>query len=204
MRVTPHLLAAALFVAAAAAPGLGQAAGEAASAATPEAAAEVEAPVKIFIVLKGGQKVEVEEASERADGVWYRRGNVWASLDRERVARIEREEPVKAAPADGPKEKTERWTLADATRIESFFVEKFGRPLPVSAFGQSGLHTRWGYDHRHSIDVGLHPDSPEGRALRAFLSREGIPFIAFRTAIPGVATAPHIHIGHPSRRLTVR
>jgi len=49
--------------------------------------------------------------------------------------------------------------------------------------------------------VALHPDSPEGKGLIKYLQDQGIPFLAFRAAIPGVATGPHIHIGNPSRRL---
>ena len=37
-------------------------------------------------------------------------------------------------------------------------------------------------------------------ALISYLQSHGIPFSAFRTAIPGVATGPHIHIGMPSHR----
>ena len=96
------------------------------------------------------------------------------------------------------------WLLSDAGRVEGFFAARFGRRLPVTAHGQSELHTRWGFDHRQSLDVGLHPDSPEGRALTAYLRGAGIPFIAFRSAVPGSATGPHIHIGRPSRRLTAR
>jgi len=33
-----------------------------------------------------------------------------------------------------------------------------------------------------------------------FLQRNAIPFLAFRGAIPGTATGPHIHIGRPSHR----
>ena len=54
------------------------------------------------------------------------------------------------------------------------------------------------------MDVGLHPDSLEGRGLIEFLRREDIPFLAFREAIPGVATGPHTHVGNPSRRLSAR
>jgi len=50
------------------------------------------------------------------------------------------------------------------------------------------------------MDVSLHPDGAEGRALIDFMRRNGIPFSAFRGAIPGVATGPHIHIGRPSSR----
>ena len=96
------------------------------------------------------------------------------------------------------------WLLSDAGRVESFFAAQFGRRLPVSAYGQSELHTRWGFDHRQSLDVGLHPDSPEGRALVEYLRGAGIPFIAFRSAVPGSATGPHIHIGRPSHRLRLR
>ena len=65
---------------------------------------------------------------------------------------------------------------------------------------KSDLHTRWGLDHRNGMDVGLHPDSVEGRALIEFLRAESIPFLVFRGPVPGVATGPHIHIGMPSHR----
>ena len=199
VRLTPHIIiAAAFFVFAAAAPAFCQTEGAAA-----ESSPEGGAAPPIFLVLAAGGKVEAEEVAEKPDGFWYRRGNVWELLAREKVARVEREAPAKkaeGAPAAG----APRWSLSDAERVESFFLKKFGRPLPVTAYGQSGLHTRWGYDHRRSMDVGLHPDSAEGRALMVFLLREGIPFLGFRTAIPGVASAPHIHVGFPSRRLTAR
>jgi hypothetical protein len=50
------------------------------------------------------------------------------------------------------------------------------------------------------MDISLHPDSPEGLSLLKFLQRNGIPYLAFRGAIPGTATGPHIHIGQPSHR----
>jgi hypothetical protein len=201
MRLTPHILAAVIFVFVAAAPAFCQAAGAAAAGSTPEGGA----PPQVFLVLKGGTRVQADEVSEKPEGFWYRRGNMWSLLDRSKVARVERAEPAKeSAPATAPKPAPARWSLYDAARVESFFQKRFGRPLPVTAYGQSGLHTRWGYDHRRSMDVGLHPDSAEGRALMAFLSTEGIPFIGFRSAIPGVASAPHIHVGFPSRRLTAR
>jgi hypothetical protein len=84
--------------------------------------------------------------------------------------------------------------------IKGIFTSKFGRTLPVSAFGQTRLHNRLGFDHRNSVDVALNPDSPEGRALLGKLRGFGFPFISFRRAIPGIATGPHIHVGKPSRR----
>ena len=84
--------------------------------------------------------------------------------------------------------------------IKGFFLSKFGRTLPVSAFGQTRLHNRLGFDHRNSVDVALSPDSAEGRALINKLRNMGVPYISFRRAIPGIATGAHIHVGRPSPR----
>jgi len=92
------------------------------------------------------------------------------------------------------------WAIAEASKVEGFFSSKFGRQLPISAFGQSETHNRLGFDHRNSVDVALHPDSAEGKALIEYLQTNGIPFLAFRSAIAGVATGAHIHIGYPSHR----
>ncbi len=92
------------------------------------------------------------------------------------------------------------WLLSQASLIESFFQQTFKRPLPVAVFGQGAIHNQWRLDHRNAMDISLRPDEPEGQALIDFLKRNGIPFSAFRTAIPGVATGPHIHIGMPSHR----
>jgi hypothetical protein len=93
------------------------------------------------------------------------------------------------------------WTIARASLVQNFFSSSFGRQLPVSAFGQTATHNRMGFDHRNSVDVALHPDSPEGKALIAFLRGNGIPFLAFRSAVAGTATGAHIHIGYPSHRI---
>lgn len=92
------------------------------------------------------------------------------------------------------------WSLVDAPKVEKFFSQTFGRGLPISAYGQSPTHDRLRFDHREAMDVALHPDSDEGRSLMAFLRRAGIPFIAFKSAVPGAATGAHIHIGPPSLR----
>lgn len=94
------------------------------------------------------------------------------------------------------------WSLASIGNVQSFFSARFGHALPTSAIGQSATHNRLGYDHRNAVDVALHPDSAEGQALINYLQQRGIPFLAFRGAIPGVATGPHIHIGNPSHRLS--
>ena len=95
---------------------------------------------------------------------------------------------------------TGAWGLSDAWRVQKFFSETFGKALPIAVFGQGPIHDRWRLDHRNSMDISLHPDGNEGRALMGFLQKNGIPFLAFREAIPGTATGPHIHIGRPSHR----
>jgi hypothetical protein len=153
----------------------------------------------VTIVLVDSGPMIVDEVTESADGYWYKRGTMTTFLDRARVARVE----TKPSGEAGPSEATEsngRWRLADAGKVKEFFLAKFNRPLPLSAFGQSDLHTRWGLDHRNGMDVNLHPDSAEGRALIEFLRAESIPFLVFRGPIPGVATGPHIHVGNRSPR----
>jgi hypothetical protein len=92
------------------------------------------------------------------------------------------------------------WNLSEAWKVQRFFSDTFNKQLPVAVFGQGAIHDRWRLDHRNSMDVSLHPDSAEGLALLNFLQRNGIPYLAFRSAIPGTATGPHIHIGRPSHR----
>lgn len=92
------------------------------------------------------------------------------------------------------------WSLGEAWKVQRFFSDTFNKQLPIAVFGQGAIHDRWRLDHRNSMDVSLHPDSPEGQALLNFLQKNGIPYLAFRSAIPGTATGPHIHIGRPSHR----
>jgi len=160
--------------------------------------AKEEKPQQLTIVLATGNTLLVDEVSESSDGYWYKRGNITTFLDRDRVTRIEHPKVKGEATTEPAREG--KWTLAEATKVEQFFVSKFKRPLPLTAFGQSDLHTRWGLDHRNGMDVGLHPDSIEGRALIEFLRAESIPFLVFRGPVPGVATGPHIHIGNRSSR----
>ena len=92
------------------------------------------------------------------------------------------------------------WSLSDAWKIQRFFSDTFQKELPIAVFGQGAIHERWHLDHRNAMDIQLHPDGVEGRALLDFLQKNGIPYSAFRSAIPGTATGPHIHIGRPSHR----
>lgn len=93
------------------------------------------------------------------------------------------------------------WTATDFQELARAFRETFGRPLPITALGQTQTHDRLGYNHQHRMDVGVHPDEPEGRWIIQYLQKRGIPYVAFRSGIPGHATGPHIHVGLPSPRL---
>ncbi len=93
------------------------------------------------------------------------------------------------------------WNISDIVKVGGYFTSHFGHALPITAYGQTSLHNKLGFDHSNSVDVGVHPDSAEGQALIAYLRSAGVPFLAFRTAIPGKATGPHIHIGFPSHKL---
>ena len=92
------------------------------------------------------------------------------------------------------------WTLAQVATLEEFFTARFGRSLPVSALGQTPTHDRLGFDHRNAVDVAVHPDSPEGRALLGYLRANGIPYLAFRGALAGASTGAHVHVGAASPR----
>lgn len=85
--------------------------------------------------------------------------------------------------------------------VSSAFARQFHHPLPISAHGATATHVAMGFDHRGRFDVALHPDAPEGVWLRKYLQSLGIPYYAFRRAVPGSATAPHVHIGPGSTRI---
>jgi cellobiose-specific phosphotransferase system component IIA len=89
----------------------------------------------------------------------------------------------------------------DLPPLEWAFTSKFARPLPISAEGETELHRALGFDHRGLVDVAVVPTAPEGVWLRQYLQSRKIPYYAFSHAIPGKATAAHIHIGPGSTRL---
>ena len=93
------------------------------------------------------------------------------------------------------------FSQSDFETIAMDFEAQFHCPLPVTAHGQTRLHQSLGLDHRGKVDVGLNPEQPEGIWLRRFLEEHQIPYIAFRAAVPGAATAPHIHLGTGSSRI---
>lgn len=90
---------------------------------------------------------------------------------------------------------------ADILEIDAMYFAEFGEGLPISAAGSTGLHVSMGFDHTGRYDVAVHPDEFEGLFLMSLLEEWDIPYIAFRSAVPGQATGPHIHIGPPSLRI---
>jgi hypothetical protein len=90
---------------------------------------------------------------------------------------------------------------ANYAKVEMAFRERFGKPMPVSAMGETAVHRAMGFDHRGRVDVALNPDQPEGVWLIEYLQQNHIPFFAFRGAVKGKATGAHIHIGPMSTRL---
>ena len=93
------------------------------------------------------------------------------------------------------------FTTGTFARVETAFQDQFGKPLPVSAMGETAVHRALGFDHRGRIDVAINPDQPEGVWLREYLTENRIPYFAFRQAVPGKATGAHIHLGPMSARL---
>jgi hypothetical protein len=117
------------------------------------------------------------------------------------IVEVPRKTAVRSVPAISRSNGSSGWVLSRAAQVKGFFSSKFGRELPISAFGQTATHDRLRFAHHNSIDVAVHPDSVEGQALIAYLRSSSIPYLAFRSAIKGVATGAHIHIGYASHRI---
>ena len=115
----------------------------------------------------------------------------------ERLDELEEEELAFQSPGDGG------YWEDDLEWVMSLYFDEFGRDMPISANGSTEFHRSMGLDHTGRVDVALHPDDLEGFYLIELLESFGIPYIAFRSAVPGQATGPHIHIGLPSPRLAV-
>jgi len=110
-------------------------------------------------------------------------------------APAEASEPADGIAANGA------FVYATYAKVEVAFEEHFGKPMPVSAIGETAVHRAMGFDHRGRVDVALHPDAPEGVWLVEYLTANHIPFYAFRQAVKGKATGAHIHIGPMSSKL---
>jgi hypothetical protein len=139
------------------------------------------------------------ELSNREDAL--QQATVRAALLREAVAMAYAE---KAAQPGLPEEKTSGTHLIQPNELKALtlaFEKKFSEPFPISAKGMTAVHRALGLDHTGRVDVAVNPDSPEGIWLREYLDARAIPYYAFRVAMAGKATAPHIHIGPGSTRL---
>jgi hypothetical protein len=95
------------------------------------------------------------------------------------------------------------FTRDDLKVVESEYLKRFAKPLPISADGETAVHRSLGFDHRGRVDVAVMPDQPEGRWLMRYLESKRIPYFAFRAAVPHQATGAHIHIGPASTRLAL-
>jgi len=83
--------------------------------------------VEIWIYLVGGARMEVDEANETTDGVWYRRGNISTFVERARVDHVERVAPQAEAAADSKNRPREfRWTTGSA-RLDSVIRQNGAR-----------------------------------------------------------------------------
>ncbi len=103
--------------------------------------------------------------------------------------------PVQSYVGSGVFKETHLAYVADS------FERQFKKPFPISAKGQTALHTSLGFDHAGRVDVAVNPDDAEGVWLRETLEKLRVPYIALRAAIAGKSTGPHIHIGLPSNRI---
>jgi len=140
----------------------------------------------------------------------YDRADVRARVTHELTEMAKAEESLATKLAQAPEEASVLagrfdgdgiFTLGGLVRVEMAFEGHFGKPLPVSAMGETAAHRALGFDHRGRVDVAIHPDQPEGRWLLEYLNQNHIPYFAFRQAVPGRATGAHIHIGPMSARL---
>jgi len=95
------------------------------------AASGVETVQAVWIYLVGGAKMEVDEANETTEGVWYKRGNLSIFIERSRIDRIERERIVESAGtgevAALKRRRRERGWTSGSTRIDSLIRQNGAR-----------------------------------------------------------------------------
>ena len=93
------------------------------------------------------------------------------------------------------------FTRADFNKLSGAYFSNFGHAIPVSADGQTAVHTALGFNHTGRVDIALNPDQPEGVWLLRYLQKNRIPYYAFKAAVAHKATGAHIHLGPGSTRL---
>ncbi len=94
------------------------------------AASGIEVVQAVWIFLVGGAKMEVDEANETAEGVWYKRGNLSIFIERSRIDRIERERIVESGAdevATVKRKRRERFWTSGSARIDSLIRQNGAR-----------------------------------------------------------------------------
>ncbi|MCA1635399.1 MAG: lytic transglycosylase domain-containing protein [Acidobacteria bacterium] len=95
------------------------------------AAPGVETVQAVWIFLVGGAKMEVDEANETAEGVWYKRGNLSIFIERSRIDHIERERIVEVAGAGevaaSKRRRRERGWTSGSARIDGLIRQNGAR-----------------------------------------------------------------------------
>jgi Zn-finger nucleic acid-binding protein len=84
----------------------------------------------VWIYLVGGARMEVDEANETGEGVWYKRGNISTFIERARIDHIERERIVPEGTGDSGdgkgKRREWRWTTG-SVRLDSIIKQNGAR-----------------------------------------------------------------------------
>jgi Zn-finger nucleic acid-binding protein len=90
--------------------------------------------VDVWIYLVGGARMEVDEANEAAEGVWYRRGNISTFIERVRVDHVERVAPEAVAAASDSKGKPREWRwTTGSTRLDAV-IKQNGKRYGVDPY----------------------------------------------------------------------
>jgi Zn-finger nucleic acid-binding protein len=102
-----------------------------------ETATSAETTPTVWIYLVGGAKMEVDEATENAEGVWYRRGNLSIFIERSRIERVEREQPVEliagADNAASKRARRERFWTTGSLRLDAL-IKQHGSAYSVDPY----------------------------------------------------------------------
>lgn len=118
----------------------------------PPAATEPVVPSATWIYLVGGARLRVDQVNETSDGAWYNRNNLSVFLARDRIERIERDQPlagdgVPAADWTSGSSSIDRLIRSNGNRfgVDPYLVflvieqESHFRPRVVSPKGAQGL-----------------------------------------------------------------
>ncbi|HYO63042.1 MAG TPA: lytic transglycosylase domain-containing protein [Pyrinomonadaceae bacterium] len=87
-----------------------------------ETATAREAVPTVWIYLVGGARMEVDEATESAEGVWYKRDSMTIFVERSRIERVERERPEEVAATEGvakTRVRRERYWTTGSARLDA-------------------------------------------------------------------------------------